>query len=122
MTTKSKTTRKASNPAASRKHGVQNFSDFTGETNHKRFDEMIDQTIYIVKIEPLASDTFGQGYRVHFKDLPNARETYTASVFGQYTVPQIENVYKLTNKGSRVSSDSPIKATIRKAGRSYRFE
>lgn len=102
--------------------GVQNFSDFVGDDSHKRLDEMIDQTIYITKIEPVTSDTYGAGYRIHFKDLPNARDTYTASIFGQYTVPQIERVYKLTNNGSRVSSDSPIKATIRKAGRSYRFE
>ena len=107
---------------SSKHKGVQNFADFVGESSHKRFDEMDGQTIYIVKLEVFPSDKFGAGYRVHFKDLPNARETYTASCFGEYIVPVLDNVYKLTHDGKMISLDSPIKTTFRKAGRTYRFE
>jgi hypothetical protein len=102
--------------------GVQNFADFAGDPTHVRFDEMIDQVIYIVKIEPQTSEKFGSGFKVWFKDLPNAAATQDAAVYGQYVVPQLENLYNLTNKGNRISLDSPIKTTIRQAGRTYRFE
>lgn len=101
---------------------VQSFADFLGEPTHKRFDQMLDQTIYIVKLEVQASDTYGSGFKVHFKDMPNARDTYTAACYGQYVVPQLEALYQATNEGKRISLDSPIKTTIRKAGNTYKFE
>ena len=108
-------------PRRSRK-GVQNFSDFQGDESHKRFDQMIDQTIYIVKLEISASDTYGPGYKVHFKDIPGAQKTYDCNVYGQYVVPQLDNLYAATVKGSQISLDSPIRTTIRKAGNTYKFE
>ena len=125
MEKKSKT-KKASDvkditPRRSRK-GVQNFADFQGEESHKRFDTMIDQTIYIVKIDPVASDTYGPGYKVHFKDIPGAKQTYDCNVYGQYVVPQLDNLYAATVQGSEISLDSPVRTTIRKAGNTYKFE
>ena len=105
-----------------RKTGVQSFSDFQGEASHKRFDQMIDETIYIVKIQVMTSESFGLGYKLHFKDMPNAQATYTAAVFGQFPVEQLDNLYHLTNSGERISLDSPVKVTIRAAGKSYKFE
>lgn len=105
-----------------RKQGVQNLADFLPENDHKRLDEMIDQTIYIWKIEPQTSEKYGEGFKIWFKDLPNARDSYTASIYGQYVVPQLNAVWVGSNKGSRISLDSPVKATIRQAGRTYRFE
>lgn len=102
--------------------GVQNLSDFMPDPTHRRLDEMIDETIYIWKIEPMGSDQYGEGFKIHFKDMPNAVASYTAAIFGEYVKPQIEAVYVATNKSSRISLDSPVKATIRKAGRTYRFE
>lgn len=101
---------------------VQSFADLVGEGSHKRFDQLLDQTIYIVKLEIQASDTYGSGFKVYFKDMPNARETYTAACYGQYVVPQLESLYQVTNEGKRISLDSPIKTTIRKAGNTYHFE
>ena len=104
------------------KKGVQNFADFQGEETHKRFDTMIDQTIYIVKLEPSASDTYGGGWKVYFKDIPGEKATYDCNVYGQYVVPQLDSLYQMTNNGERISLDSPIRTTIRKAGKTYKFE
>ena len=105
-----------------KRKGIQNFSDFQGEESHKRFDTMIDQTIYIVKIAPVASDTYGPGYKVHFKDIPGENATYDCNVYGQYVVPQLDNLYAATVQGSEISLDSPVRTTIRKAGNTYKFE
>lgn len=105
-----------------RRAGVQNFSDFASDDTHVHLQDMADQTIYIVKLEPLASDEYGAGFKLWFKDLPNAKATSTAGVFGQFPVAQLENLYNLTNKGERISLTSPVKTIIRKAGKTYRFE
>ncbi len=102
---------------------VQQFKDYvTGDASHKRFDEMIDETIYIIKLEPIGSDTYGPGYKVWFKDLPPAKETYTAACFGQYVVPQLEQLYHATHDGKTISLSSPVRTVIRKAGNTYHFE
>jgi len=109
-------------PAAKQIKGVQSFAQFVPANEHKRFDEMIDQTIYITKIEPLFSDSFGEGYKLWFRDLPNAKAEYTAAVFSQFVVPVLKNMYILTHDGKQINLDNPVKATIRKAGKSYRLE
>lgn len=105
-----------------RRKGVQNFADFQGEETHKRFDTMIDNTIYIVKLEPSFSDTYGEGWKVYFKDIPGEHVTYDCNVYGQYVVPQLKILYDLTNSGARISLDSPVRTVIRKAGKTYKFE
>lgn len=100
---------------------VQNFSDYNIDDAHVRFDEMIDATIYIVKLELLTGTQFGDGFRVHFKDLPNAADTQTASCFGVGITPQLKSLYNLTHDGKLISLTSPIKAKIIQAGRSYKF-
>lgn len=121
MTPKTKTSKKRTPKDGGRKGNVQNFADFQNDNSHKRFDEMVGQTIFIIKLEPLKSKTFGNGYRVHFKEERGSPDTFTGSVFSKYVVPQLDNVYALTNNGSRLSITSPIKATIEQAGKSYRF-
>ena len=105
-----------------RRSGVQNFSDFAGEETHKRFDQMIDSTIYIVKLDTMTSEQYGAGYKVHFKDIPGEKVTYDCSVFGEYPCQQLANLYQLTNNGERISLDSPVRTVIRAAGKSYKFE
>lgn len=102
--------------------GVQNFADFAGEQTHRRFDEMLDQTIYIVKLETMTSDTYGAGFKVYYKDIPGEKATYDCSVFGKYPVEQLANLYTMTLDGSRISLDSPVRTVIRAAGKSYKFE
>lgn len=101
---------------------VQQFAAYQSEPEHKRFDTMYDETIYIIKIEPLKSDEFGEGYKVWFKDMPNAKATYTAACFGAYVLPQLEDLYNLSHKGKLINPENPVQTTIRKAGRTYRFE
>lgn len=102
--------------------GVQSFANLVPEKPSYRFDQMIDQTIYIVKLERKFSDNYGDGFIVTFKDLPNAAELCTAGVFGEFPVQQLNGLHQATNEGSRISLDSPVKTTIRQAGKSYRFE
>ena len=109
-------------PYIRHKKEVQNFADFQGDESHRRFDQMIDETIYIVKLEISASDTYGPGFKVYFKDIPGAKQTYDCNVYGQYVVPQLENLYQATVQGSEISLDSPVRTTIRKAGNTYKFE
>lgn len=106
----------------SRRKGVQNFADLAGEETHRRFDNMIDQTIYIVKLEIMVSEKYGGGYKVYFKDMPGEKATYDCSVFGEYPCRQLDNLYQSTNDGSRISLDSPVRTNIRPAGKSYKFE
>lgn len=101
---------------------VQNFADLQGEATHRRFDEMIDETIYFTALENMKSDQYGDGYKVHFKELPNAKETFTAACFGQYIVPVLDGLYASTNQGENITEQNPVKVIIRKAGKSYRFE
>jgi len=105
-----------------RRNGVQQFADFMGEETHKRFDKMIDNTIYIVKLQIMASDQYGSGYKVYFKDIPGEKATYDCSVFGEYPVKQLDQLYQMTNSGARISLDSPVRTVIRSAGKSYKFE
>lgn len=105
-----------------RRAGVQNFGDLVAAGNHVRLDEYDGETIYISKVEPIKSDTYGEGFKITFRDLPNAKEVYTASSFGQGPVAQLAELYRMTNEGKRLSSDSPIKTKVIKAGRTYRFE
>jgi len=106
----------------SKKHGVQNFADYQGATTHYRFDQMLDQTIYIVNLERMSSENFGSGFKVFYKDLPNTRDTYDCCVFGAYPVQQLESLYTLSHDAATISYESPVKTTIRAAGKSYRFE
>ena len=106
-----------------RRHkGVQIFGALVPEKTAYRLDQMIDQTIYIVKLERKFSDNYGDGFVVSFKDMPNAAETCTAGVFGEFPVQQLNGLYQATVDGSQISLDSPVKTTIRQAGKSYRFE
>lgn len=105
-----------------RGYKVQKFSDYQPESDHKRLDQMIDQTIYIIKIEPLASEEYGSGFKLWVKDMPNAKDTYTVACFGAYVVPVLDNLYNLSHKGKLINPENPVQTTIRKAGRTYRFE
>lgn len=106
----------------STRKGVQNFGDLVAAGNHVRLDEYDGETIYIGKIEPIHSETYGEGFKITFRDMPNAKDSYTASSFGQGPVAQLAELYRMTNEGKRLSSDSPIKTKVVKAGRTYRFE
>lgn len=90
--------------------------------DHRRFDEMIDQTIYVTKIDPLASDQYGAGFKVWFKDMPNEKGVMTASTFGAGPVAQLSGLYEQMRKGGSIPSGVYVKLTIKAAGRSYRFE
>jgi len=118
----SKTNYEQVTQASRSKKGVQNFGDFAGTSLHVRFDEMTGQTIYITQLETMGSDTFGPGYKVHFKDLPDASQTQTAAVFGKAPREQLDNLYKMTHDGKLIASDSPIRTKIVQAGKTYRFE
>lgn len=107
--------------AKSRK-GVQSLDAFYSAEPFVRLDEMIDQSVYLVKLEPINSEQFGEGFRLYLKDYPNAAETMTAATFGMNTVRILTQVWENSNHGARISLDSPVKLTIRKAGRSITFE
>jgi len=101
---------------------VQKFAQFQPESEHVRLDEMADETIYIVKIEPQTSDQYGEGYKLHFRMDPRKGELKTAACYGAYVVPVLDNMYNLSHLGKLISPEHPVEATIRKAGRTYRFE
>lgn len=101
---------------------VQKFSDFVIPSNHVNLQDLDGQTIYIVKLEPLHSESFGDGYKIHFKDLPNAKDTYTASPFSKVLVPVLDGVYQMTNNGARISLTSPIQAKVVMVGRVLTLE
>lgn len=101
---------------------VRRFSDFVAGDNHRRFDEYIDRDVYIIKIEPQTSEQYGEGFKVWFKEAVKAKDTYTAAVYGQYVVPQLDELYKVTHDGKLINPDNPVMVTIRKAGKTYRFE
>lgn len=130
MAKKIETTRKAKvggnmeqieSGAKSRK-GVQTLDAFYTPEPFIRLDEMIDQSLYLVKLEPITSEQFGEGFRLYLKDYPNAAETMTAATFGMNTVRILDQVWENSNHGERISLDSPVKLTVRKAGRSITFE
>lgn len=105
-----------------RRTGVQNFADIVPQEENKHFQDMADQTIYIVKLERREGTQYGNGYVVSFKDLPNARDTYTTGVFGEYPTKQLDSLFAMTHEGRTISLDSPVKTTIRQAGKTYKFE
>lgn len=104
------------------KKGVQLLSTYYTEEPFYRLDEMIDQTIYIVKLKKLQSEQFGDGFKIWFKDLPNAKETGQCATFGMNTVRILQQVYANSHEGAWISLDSPVKITVRKAGRSITLE
>jgi hypothetical protein len=57
--------------------------------------------------------------------MPNAKETYTAGVYGTIPAKQIDALYAATNEGRRISLDSSVPVKIElvktKKGDSYRF-
>ena len=105
----------------SRKMREFQFSDFQPESDHRRLDELIGETIYIIGIEPQHSATYGDGYKLTCKDSPKDKETWTASCFGQYVVPSLDDMYELSHEGSDIDENNYVTTTIEKAGNTYRF-
>lgn len=101
---------------------LQKFGDIVIDDSHVKFQDMDGETVYITKLEILASDDYGSGFKVWFKHSPKDQLTLTAGVFGQYPVAQLEKLYQLTHNARTISPDTPVQATIRKAGQTYRFE
>lgn len=101
---------------------VREFSDFAGEPTHVKLQDHLDETLYIVKVEPISSETFGEGFRLHWRDMPNAAVTYTSSVLGDYPVQQLRGAFAQEGLMESITELSPMRVTIRAAGRSYRFE
>jgi hypothetical protein len=102
---------------------VKNFADVVPATdNHRRFDEMIDQTIYIVNIEPMFSEQYGAGFRIWAKDMPNEQDTFTVASFSQYNHDQMQALYNATHNGDKLLPNTCVKAVVRAAGKSYRLE
>lgn len=101
---------------------VQKFADYQTESGHVRLDEMIDETIYIVKIEPQQSKDYGEGYKLTFALDARSSEYKTASCYGAYVVPALADLYKLSHDGKLISPNNPVETTIRQAGKTYKFE
>lgn len=102
---------------------VKNLSDIVPDSNeHRRLDEMIDQTIYIVNIEPVHSADYGDGFKLFFKDMPNEVATYTAASFSPYNQGQLQGLYDATHNGDKLLPATCVKARIVAAGKSYRLE
>lgn len=112
---------KARKPA-SNKTTVVNGANYLQTEEHYRFDEMIDHTIYVTKIDVLASDQYGTGFKVWFKDMPDEQGIMTASTFGAGPCAQLVTLYEAMKKGGTIPPGTYVKLTIRQAGRSYRFE
>lgn len=105
-----------------KRHGVSNFGDLVGKDAHVQLRDYDGQVIYIVKLENLPSVNFGDGYRVTFGDMPNAKDLYTAGVYGQYPKAQLDALYAATSNGNQINRDNAVRVKIVKAGNSYRFE
>lgn len=106
------------------KANVKRFGDIvpSGDEFHRKFTDMYDQTIYIVNIDPIFSDQYKDGYRVYFKDMPNEQDTYNATCFGTYVVPQLKRLYDVTHNGGKLLPNTCVQTVIRQAGNTYRFE
>lgn len=102
--------------------GVQNLSDYVEGEVSTQLSSLKDQTIYIVKLQPMKSDQYGDGFKIWYKDFPNAVDTLKAHTFGMVTVPVLDQLWHNTNEGKRISLDSPIKATVRVNGRATTLE
>ena len=109
-------------PRRASNKGVRNFSDFVPYSNHVALSDLDGQTIYIVKLEPMESENFGHGYKIYFKDLPNAQETQTAASFSKVLVPVLDEVYRLTHEGREISLTSSLKAKVVVSGRTVNLE
>lgn len=112
-------------PKAARRKGLQSFSALVPEDEKFKFTDHPGEVFYIVKIEKKFSDLYGDGYVVHVKDFPEAKQTMTAGVFGAIPGKQMDKLYEMTNGGIRISLDSPVPVKIEevptKKGMSYRF-
>jgi hypothetical protein len=102
--------------------GVHKLSDFVTGEQSAQLSTLKDQTIYIVKLEPMSSEQFGDGFKIWYKDFPNAKETLQAHTFGQVTVPTLAQLYQNTHQGKLISLDSPIQATVKVSGRTTTLE
>jgi len=109
---KSKTLRNDKTPVMPAKNGVRKIGDFIPVSNHVSLSSMAGQTIYITKLEPIHSESFGEGYKLTFKDFPNAKDEMTAAPFGAAIVPILAGVYDATNNGALVTEKSPLQAKI----------
>lgn len=105
-----------------KRKGVQNLSDYVTGSESAQLSSLKDQTIYIVKLEPMQSETFGDGFKIWYKDLPNASETLQAHTFGMVAVPALAQLWHNSNEGKRISLDSPVRATVRVNGRTTVLE
>lgn len=92
------------------------------QEDHRRFDEMYDQTVYIVNIEPIKSADFGDGFKLWCKDMPNEQGTFTVSSFSQYNREQLQALYDATHNGDKLLPNTCVKAVVRQAGNTYRLE
>lgn len=113
---------KSPQPVGVNKPKVIDGGAYLQTEQHFRFDEMDGHTIYITKIEQLTSEQFGSGFKVWFKDMPNELGVMTASTFGAGPCAQLIPIFQQMQKGGSIPAGTYIKLTIRKAGRSYRFE
>lgn len=102
--------------------GVQKLSDYVAGETSSQLSALEGQTIYIVKLQPMQSGEFGDGFKIWYKDLPNARDTLQAHTFGQIVVPVLSALYANTHNGAMISLDSPVMVTVRKSGRSTIIE
>ena len=102
--------------------GVHKLSDFVTGEQSAQLSTLKDQTIYIVKLEPMKSEQFGDGFKIWYKDFPNAKETLQAHTFGQVTVPTLAQLYENTHQGKLIALDSPVVTTVRVSGRTTTLE
>jgi hypothetical protein len=97
--------------------GVQPLSNFIPVDEAVQMSSLVGETMFIVKLEPTQSDQYGEGFNVWYKETPTSKETLHAYTYGTMTVPILKMVYEQTNKGERISLDSPVRATVQQAGR-----
>ena len=102
--------------------GVRKLSDFVTDDQSAQLSTLKDQTIYIVKLEPMKSEQFGDGFKIWYKDFPNAKDTLQAHTFGQVTTPKLAQLYQNSHQGKLISLDSPVQTTVRVSGRTTTLE
>jgi len=101
---------------------IRDFSSFMGPNNHRHLLDMIDETIFIVGITPDVSKNFGVGYQLDFVMNPDDDHVLTANIYGIYVVPMLDKLYNASDQGRNINKKHPVKTTIRKVGKSYKFE
>lgn len=109
-------------PRKAGKKGVLKFSDYVPESNHVSLSDLDGSVIYIVKLEKQHSETFGEGYKLTFKDMPGEKESRTAATYSQVLVPVLDEVFRLTHDGKLISLDTPMQAKIVVRGRAVTLE